>query len=153
MSVAFFCFFSPKQRPTLDVRGPFLRPGRDCDSSICERCFRGPRSLQTAFLHEVCGDGGGLLAKSTICWISLSSSLSSFLPSTLPRSCLSDFFPLYYKCRSKKKRERGGTIKHTHIHTHTETHRPSVYTTRASCWLEHRAPLRTARHSLLFFFS
>lgn len=56
------------------------------------------------------------------------------------------FFHIITNADQKKKGERRNN------NAHTQTHRPWVYTTRASCWFEHRAPLRTARHSFLFFF-
>lgn len=74
-------------------------------------------------LHKLHGRG---LAKSTICWISLSLFLSLppiFFPSLLTR--LSVFFSPLLQIRIKK-----------HIHSQT------VCTTRAFCWLEYRARLR-----------
>lgn len=99
--------------------------------------LRGSVLFPDRLLHKLHGRG---LAKSTICWISLSFSLPPpLLPIFSPSlfSCLSFlFFPLYSITNTTQK---------THSHSHT------VYKTRAFCWLEQRAQLRQVVTFFLFF--
>lgn len=106
--------------------------------------LRGSVLFPDRLLHKLHGRG---LAKSTICWISLFPALSSFLPSLLPCSCLSDFFSTLLQMQIKKKKKK--TKK---SNNNTRSHSQTVYTTRAFCWLEQRALLRTTRQFAFFFF-
>lgn len=108
--------------------------------------LRGSVLFPDRLLHKLHGRG---LAKSTICWISLSIfrslSLSLFLLSLLPLFplvCL--FFSFITNMERKKKKKKNCSDSQT------------VYKTRAFCWLEQRAQLRQVVRfffSFLFFFA
>lgn len=143
------CVFSFLKAMANSGLGRFQWPGRDCDSSICERCFGGLHSLQTAFFTwSVRRWRRWRWRPPRQIYHLLGLSLPPSPPSSILRSlalvCLIFFH--YITNADQKKGKRRNNSTHTNTHSHTQT----VDTTRASCWLEHKAPLRTAHHSLLF---